>query len=222
MQGTLNGAHINRTIIDGTGWESFLTANLLATQADAVTTASGVTSLGIASTLQDGADWMLGLTFTLVDAQAPNSLANHTVSAAVGASVGAQSSTLVGAHGTSLASAVAVAASLIGVQAAHTLLAAGKLNDLAAALNAIQGPHTLAATATAKLVGNAITASAADANAIDGVSYVASIAEFVDADDTLDALVRMLLIHRYGQTIDRHVPGLRLTPHAHGSNLTVH
>lgn len=222
MQGTLNGAHINRTTVDGAGWESFLTSNLSATQTDAVATASGMTSLGISSTLQDGADWMLGLTFTLVDAQAPNSFANHTVSAAVGASVGGQSNTLVDAQGTSLDSAVAVAASLIGVQAAHALLAGGKLDDLAAALEAIQAEHMLAATATVELVGDSTLARADDAHAIDGVSVLTSMSELRDGDDTLAALVRMLLAHRYGEGIARHGPGPRLTTHAHGSNLTVH
>ncbi len=241
MQGTLNGAYINRTIIDGSGWESFVTANLLATQADAVATASGVTSLGIASTLQDGADWMLGLTFTLVDAQAPNSFANHTVSAAVGASVGGQSNTLADAQGTSLDSAVAVAVSLIGVQAAHALLAEGKLDDLAAALNAIQGQHTLSATATVQLVGDSILARADDAHAIDGAIATRSAVSLAQADHVLSSFIRSLLAsHGYGEPIDRHVAGPRLTahglgvratahghgpqlsPHAHGSNLTVH
>ncbi len=241
MLGTINGAYINRTIVDGAGWESFLTANLSVIQADAAATASGVTSLGIASTLQDGADWMLGLTFTLVDAQAPNSFANHTVSAAVGASVGGQSNTLVDAQGTSLDSAVAVGASLIGVQAAHTLLAAGKLNDLAAALNAIQGQHTLSATATVQLVGDSTLARADDAHAIDGASALTSAVTMAQEDHALHSFIRSLLAsHGYGEPIDRHAagprltphgPGVRatahghgpqLTPHAHGSNLTVH
>ena len=222
MQSTLNGSPINRIIINGSGWESFFTANLIAIQADAVATSSGVVSLRIASALQDGADWMLGLTFTMVDAQAPNSFANHTVAASVGAMVGAQSNTLVDAQGTSLASAVAVAASLIGVQAAHELLAAGKLNDLAAALNSIQDEHTLAATATVRLVGGSILARADDAYAIDGASAVASIAQLQDGEDTLTALIRMLSTHRYGEGITRHGAVSRLSPHASGSNLTVH
>lgn len=223
MLGTINGAYINRTIVDGAGWESFVSANLLATQADAVATASGVTSLGIASTLQDGADWMLGLTFTLVDAQAPNSFANHTVSAAVGASVGAQSNTLVDAQGTSLDSAVAVAAAFIGVQAAQALLAEGKLDDLAAALDAIQAEHTLAATATVELVGDSTLARADDAHAIDGASVLTSAASLAQADQVLSSFIRRLLkSHKYGEGIARHGPGPRLTPHEHGSTLTVH
>lgn len=222
MRGAINATFINRTIVNGAGWESFRSIDLFISQADAQSTSSGTTALGVASSLEDGADWMLGLTLTSVDAQVPYSLANHTTLSSAGASVGAQSAMQMDGQGTALNSAVAVAASLIGAQAAHALLAAGKLNDLAAALTAVQAGHTLAATATVQLAGTSIFDQLDHATLSSGLVSVASMAQLLDGDDTLAALVRMLLAHRHGTGISRHGQGGRVTPHTYGSKLTVH
>jgi hypothetical protein len=223
MQGTINGAYVNRTIVDGAGWESFRSATLAAVQANAVATATGVIGLGGGATLQDGPDWMLGMTFTLVDAQAPNSFANHTVSAAVGASVGGQSSTFMAAQGTSMDSAVAVAVALLGTQAAHALLADGKLDDLAAALDVIQADHALNASGSVQLAVDAAMDRADDAPAMDGVIAVASMAQLTQEQDALSSFIRRILEpHGYGEGLARHNGTSSPSAHDHGSRLTVH
>jgi ferredoxin-NADP reductase len=55
-----------------------------------------------------------------------------------------------------------------------------------------------------------------------GVTPVASMAELLDGDDTLDSLLRMLLAHRYGAGLARHGSTSPIVPHAQGSSLTVH
>jgi len=222
MQGTINGAFINRTIVDGAGWESFRSVTLVAVQANASVAASGVIALGGGATLDDGADWLLGMTFTSVDAQAPNSLANHTVLASVGALVGGQSSTVTDAQGMSMDSAAAVAVALLGTQAAHALQADGRLNDLAAALNFGQAAHTLSALGLVQLAADAATARADDAPVMHGVIAVASMAQLTKDDDFLASLVRSLLAHRQGSGVVRHGSGNRLTNHDQSSRLTVH
>jgi hypothetical protein len=222
MQGAINGAFINRAIVNGTGWESSVTANLFATQADSTSSASATASLASVAPLLDGEDFLLGMTLTAVDAQAPRSMANHTLAAAVGASVGGGSSTVMDGHGTALDSAVAVAVALLGTQAANELLAEGKLDDLAAALTALQADHSLSATATVQLDAASVLSQAANEYAGNATTAVASMAELMDGDDTLAALVRMLLAHRFGAGLTQHGPGGRLTPHGQGSRLTVH
>ncbi len=222
MRGVINGTYINRTIVNGAGWESFRTCDMFLTEADSVSASSGTTSLAVASSLQDGPDWMLGMTLTSVDANGPNASANHTATSTVGASVGAQSSIQVAPHGTALNSAVAVAAAMLGQQAAHQLLAEGKLDDLAAVLSAMHAAHTLSASATVHTVGESILTRDSDTHQIDGVFSVASMAQLMGGNDTLAALVRMLLAHRYGAGLVQHGPGSRLTPHNHGSKLTIH
>lgn len=223
MQGTINGSYVNRTIVDGAGWESFRSANLGAIQGDAVCTAAGSISLGAASSLVDSEDWMLGMTLTAVDAQAPNSFANHTVSASVGAVVGAQSSAFMDAQGTSMDSAVAVAVALLGTQAAHALLADGKLDDLAAALSAVQADHTLTASASVSMAAELAADRADDAPAIAGVTAVASMAQFTQEEDVLSSFIRRILeSHGYGAGITRHAGSSSPLAHERGSRLTVH
>jgi hypothetical protein len=112
---------------------------------------------------------------------------------------------------------------LDATQASATVVSAGALTN-GGALSAGQGGHQLGATAA-----NALTvlpvALLSDDHLLSGLVSVAvaSVAQLDQDDQTLLSTGRTVARHRpLGATLARHATSGQLTPHQHGSRLTVH
>lgn len=222
MIGTINGAYLNRFAVNANLVSGLSFADAVFTQANATTSAAGVTATAAAATMTEAAYTLSAAAANALAAAAAWTEAAHALSAAATAAIGSSLSATNDAQGFGGASTGAVAALLSAIAAGDTLEAVAEAEAIKAVLDFIQQAQTLTAAGTVATGADLDALTADQAGNLSGIASIGALMTAANDADTLAALLRMLARHSAGVDVVPHGHAGALTPHTSGSGLTPH
>lgn len=240
MLGAINGNPLNLAPLNSEGAVPIRVGDLVITQASATTASAGVVSLNAAAALVHAAHALEAAATNAMNAANGYNQAAQILAAAAAAAVGSSLASDNAAQGFGADSTGAIAALLDALAGSDTLESSAEAEAIKAVLDMVQQAQTLAAAGTVSTLANAGLTVFDQAAAGTGAAAVASMAQLQDGNDTMASLLRMLLAHRLGGSVDAHDiggqltarpagsglsaygPGAPVIPGLHGSSLTVH